>query len=127
MKKKCLYLFKAYKYVLGLLSNNEKNYYDRHVQNCDFCSELVNNVRKIPRSKLKHRVYMINKVLVEQKEFNRERRAKGCPAIGEIMDYVHGRLSSKKRAYIKDHTKTCKCCRENLRIIKKIEKELEEK
>lgn len=122
MKKKCLYVFKAYKYVLGMLRKDEMDYYDTHIKGCDFCSKLVGNVKKIPSSELEDRVNKTTRELAEEKEFERERRAKGCLSVDEMMDYVHGRLYSRKRAYIENHIKKCEDCRENLKIIEKIEK-----
>ncbi|MCK4395244.1 hypothetical protein KAW96_01475 [candidate division WOR-3 bacterium] len=126
MKKKCLHLFKAYKYVLGMLRKDESDYYDKHIKSCNFCTELVNNVKKTPRGELEDRIIKITKALSEEKEFERELRVKGCPTTDEMMNYVHGRLYSKKRAYIENHIKSCEYCREDLRVIEKIEKEFGE-
>jgi anti-sigma factor RsiW len=127
MRKKCLHPYKAYKYVLGALSKDERRYYDRHINTCDSCAELVSNVRKMPQSKLEARVDMITRELNEEREFERERRMKGCPSIEEMMTYAHGRLYGRKRKYIENHIKRCQECKENLKIIEKMEREFEEK
>lgn len=122
MKKKCLRLFKAYKYVSGMLRKSERAYYDRHIKSCDFCSKLVSNIKEIPRSELEEKVEKITKSLVDDRGFERELLAEGCPTTDEMMRYVHGRLYSKKRTYIENHIKTCEYCREELKIIERVER-----
>lgn len=123
MKNKCLNLFKAYKYVLGVLDKTESDYYDNHVKSCDFCSELISNVKEIPQGELEKRVGEIIRMLAEDMAFNKDRKARGCPTTDEMMNYVNGRLCSEKRSYIENHMQSCEDCKEELKLIEKIEKE----
>ncbi|MEW6686065.1 MAG: hypothetical protein AB1393_07665 [Candidatus Edwardsbacteria bacterium] len=127
MGKKCLYLIKACKYVLGQLSKREGEYYDKHIPNCDFCSALVKNIKDGFAKKtkdifgadtLEELVAKAAKSYRQLREFDRELRAKGCPATDECLRYVDGKLYSKKRLYIEEHIKSCKDCREGLEILK---------
>lgn len=110
---------------MGKIPTAKSHYYDKHIKSCNFCAKLVSNVKKIPHSELEKKVARITQALAEDKIFNQERRTRGCPTTGEMMAYIHGKLH-KKRIYIENHIQKCKNCREEVKIIEKIEKNLGE-
>jgi len=121
----CLYLYKAYKYVLGKLDEKEMEFYTNHLLKCVSCAQLVINVRKIPRDKLENRVNAIAQVLDTEKKFEQERRARGCLSVEQIIDYIHNRSDTVDTEYVRRHILDCEDCKTEVQIIKKIEFEEE--